>query len=342
MDRRKLLFAIITVITFFGAAEGIARVFVAPPDPQLHRQHSQIIQTLGLPALNDTMIADPILFWRLRPGLNHKRIEGRIRESAIDFTLSTTNEGMRGTAPSERAPAYRVLALGDSTTFGLGVNDEETWPAVLERMLREKTGRDVQVLNAGVPGYSAFQGLRYLREQGLSVHPDLVVATFGFNDADSWSARSDIETSRALAIQGWEAPLLHSRLYTGLKGLVPAANPPPSTEAKRPRLSPREFYDTLSAIRDECASRSVSLVLVVWPYAAQKNSGDGRLILAQPVMTAFGSKNSVPVVNLVNTFTASTERLFLDHVHANAAGCRRAAEALLPVCLEQIGKKTKS
>jgi lysophospholipase L1-like esterase len=338
---KKLLFSFITVTLFFAAAEGTARLLLPPPDFQRHREHEQIFQTLGLPAMNDTMVSDPRLFWTLKPGLEGKVIEGHIRDAAIRFTFSTNSRGLRGPEVPRRKGAFRILALGDSTTFGLGVNDDETWPAVLESLLREKTGRPVEVINAGVPGYTAFQGLRYLEDRGLSLAPDLVLATFGFNDADSWSARSDYQTAWLLAIRRWERPLLYSRLYAGLKGLYRREEPQSPPESRRPRLSGREFDFALSQIRELCSSRRIPLVLVIWPYAGQKSSGSGELVIYQPLVASFGAAHVVPVVNLVDSFAAAGGPLFFDHVHANSAGCRVAAEALSPACLAWMDRRKR-
>jgi lysophospholipase L1-like esterase len=266
------------------------------------------------------------------------RIEGHIRETPIRFTFSTNSLGLRGPEVGASRAGFRILALGDSTTFGLGVDDDQTWPAVLERLVREKTGRPVEVINGGVPGYSAFQGMRYLRERGVAFDPDLVLATFGFNDADSWSSRSDFQTAWLLAARRWERPLLHSRFYAWLKGLYGSGAQVPFSPARRPRLSEQEFDRVLLQIRDTCASRRIPLVLVIWPYATQ--SGDSRLVFYQPLVAAFGAKNVVPVVDLVGSFAQREGPLFFDHVHANPAGCRVAAEALAPVCLESMGRSS--
>ena len=339
---KKLIFSLIPVVLLCIAAEGIARLLIPPLDTQLHRENEQIIKTLGLPALNEAMIPDPVLFWSLKPGLKGKLIEGHIAETAIRFTLSTNSRGLRGPEIPRKKGDFRILALGDSTTFGLGVDDDQTWPAALERALREKTRRPFEVINAGVPGYTAFQGLCYLRDRGLSLDPDLVLATFGFNDAETWSSRSDFETARLLAIHRWERPFLHSRVYAGMKVLFRQEDPTPSTQEKRPRLSGREFYSTLSQIREECASRGIPLVLVIWPYALQKNPGAGRLIIAQPLIASFGAEHNVPVVNLVESFAPIPGDLFLDHLHANPAGCRVAAEALSRACLASMERKGRS
>jgi lysophospholipase L1-like esterase len=77
----------------------------------------------------------------------------------------------------------RILAAGDSCTFGWAVAESEAYPARLERVLDEHAGgRRYQVINAGVPGYTSYQGLVYLRERGLTLRPKLVLIDYGFND----------------------------------------------------------------------------------------------------------------------------------------------------------------
>jgi lysophospholipase L1-like esterase len=78
--------------------------------------------------------------------------------------------------------AARLLALGDSFTFGLGVNDDETWPAQVERELRTRTGQPVTVVNTGTISYGVFQEADLLRERGLEVRPATVVHGLYWND----------------------------------------------------------------------------------------------------------------------------------------------------------------
>jgi lysophospholipase L1-like esterase len=68
----------------------------------------------------------------------------------------------------------RILALGNSATFGAGVGDQETWPQQLERNL----GDGVQVINGGGQGGSMDAILAFLEKDGLSFQPDLVVLAF--------------------------------------------------------------------------------------------------------------------------------------------------------------------
>ena len=73
-----------------------------------------------------------------------------------------------------------VLCLGDSLTEGYGVEDEHSYPSVLERRLRER-GREVRVINAGINGSTSASAVRRLRWQ-LKAKPDVMVLALGGND----------------------------------------------------------------------------------------------------------------------------------------------------------------
>jgi lysophospholipase L1-like esterase len=70
-----------------------------------------------------------------------------------EFLVSTSRRRLRGDADSARAVALRILAVGDSVTFGWGVAETQSWPAVLAERLAN-TGVPVEILNAGVPAAS--------------------------------------------------------------------------------------------------------------------------------------------------------------------------------------------
>jgi acyl-CoA thioesterase-1 len=62
---------------------------------------------------------------------------------------------------TQQATVPRVVFLGDSLTAGLGLEAEETFPAVVGQLLREQ-GQAIQVINAGVSGDTTAGGLRRL------------------------------------------------------------------------------------------------------------------------------------------------------------------------------------
>ena len=91
--------------------------------------------------------------------------------------------GLRGPEIERTPPAgrTRILALGDSMTFGYHLEEEETWPAQLEASLRRR-GLDIEVVNAGSGGWSIESETRFWLERAHSLEPDYVVLTFYAND----------------------------------------------------------------------------------------------------------------------------------------------------------------
>ena len=78
--------------------------------------------------------------------------------------------------PSADGKLVRVLALGDSHTFAVGVSSNQTWPKLLESKLNASSATTgFRVYNAGTSGYSMHQYLLRLMDQGPLLHPDYVV-----------------------------------------------------------------------------------------------------------------------------------------------------------------------
>jgi hypothetical protein len=110
-----------------------------------------------------------------RPNLDVRKTFGG-HERVVRIT--TNDVGLRGAAlPVGHPPGLRrVLALGDSFTFGDAVEAEEAWPARLEALLNR--GRAVdrwQVVNAGIPGHGTGQQLLMYRMLEDRLRPDVVV-----------------------------------------------------------------------------------------------------------------------------------------------------------------------
>jgi lysophospholipase L1-like esterase len=102
-------------------------------------------------------------------------------EGSLGGTDFRTNSlGYRG--PELRKGRERILSIGDSCTWGWKVGQSESYPAVLQRLLDEGAGEKYDVINAGVPGHTSYQGLLQLRERGLALDPAVVIINYGFND----------------------------------------------------------------------------------------------------------------------------------------------------------------
>ncbi len=98
--------------------------------------------------------------------------------------FSTNSLGLRGQEPAIPKPAqlYRVLILGDETVLGPRLHDKHTLAARLQGFLTETAAGKVEVLNAGVPGYSPLLSLLQYGNELFKLQPDLIVLHFDMTD----------------------------------------------------------------------------------------------------------------------------------------------------------------
>ena len=101
--------------------------------------------------------------------------EHAYRTHDFEYTVRINAHGIRERdLPVHGPDAYRVVVVGDSFTYGWGVNAEDTWVRRLEENLRAK-GYDVEVLNLGKPGAGPDFYASLAREAIPVLRPDLVV-----------------------------------------------------------------------------------------------------------------------------------------------------------------------
>lgn len=103
------------------------------------------------------------------------------------FSVRTNEDGLRGDArrPDAATPAdeRRVLFLGDSWTFGLGLEEQDTFPMQAAAML-SADGRPWRALNGGVPGFNLLSAVDRFVYLAPKYRPQVVVFTVGeFDDA---------------------------------------------------------------------------------------------------------------------------------------------------------------
>jgi acyl-CoA thioesterase-1 len=136
--------------------------------------------------------------------------------------------------PTQVTPPRTIVALGDSLTSGRGLDADEAYPAVLERMLAA-AGLPFTVKNHGVSGDTSADAVRRL-DAALSESPEIIIVALGANDGLRGvpvaqvrrNLETIIETARkrnisvllcgmeALPVKGWEYTLEFHRLFPSL------------------------------------------------------------------------------------------------------------------------------
>jgi lysophospholipase L1-like esterase len=109
----------------------------------------------------------------------------------MPFYVKTSSLGTRNSREVawEKIPGvFRIAALGDSFTYGAHVNNHETWPSQLERLLQGGAENKIEVVNLGVSGYTIEDEYTLLRDKAVRLHPDLILLAFYSNDIPDFAA----------------------------------------------------------------------------------------------------------------------------------------------------------
>lgn len=121
-----------------------------------------------------------------RPNTRFRLVSSKNNEYNVAIRIN--NYGLRGDDMTfkKRAGVKRIIAIGDSFTFGVGAEEDETIPYLIEKYLKEQ-GEDVEVINAGVGGSSPLSNYLKAREEYVEFEPDLVIYFYDISDlADDW------------------------------------------------------------------------------------------------------------------------------------------------------------
>jgi len=112
------------------------------------------------------LVPDGAVGWRMRPDFE-------FRHETPEFTVTYRSDAVghrRGTTPPDGEGHQRIVVVGDSFTFGIGAEYEDTFPARLERALD-----GVSIHNLALPGFGVDQMWLELTETGMNLAPDLVL-----------------------------------------------------------------------------------------------------------------------------------------------------------------------
>lgn len=259
------LLSVAAVVLFLGVLESAARLsaragWISLPRPPTL---ANVLEDYGY-------LLDRELLFRRPPGYTGS--------TPPDVPFRINARGLRSPEVELAKPpgTWRTLVLGDSTAFGYGVVLEATFARRLERQLAEAwPGTAVQVINAGMLGYSIYNSLAYLRRDGLGFDPDLIVLQTNFNDRRYVPSRSRrdgrIEYSWLYLREQLRSALLHSLLYRAIDGMRASDQPAGADgegsisvplDALHSRVSPERFRGFLSELLDLARQRDIAVVLL--------------------------------------------------------------------------------
>jgi lysophospholipase L1-like esterase len=369
--KKNVLFALTTVVVSLLLSDLVLRLVMAPPPSRPFAWPPPDMTKHGL-------MPDKARFWKLRPGYNEpwrlyklaytselasrRTIDFEIRKKVVaplyqGVTWEVNEDGFRGNlVPGQKPPGKkRLLFLGSSVTFGWGVPADKVFPELVRKGLEASfSGVAFESLNAGVPGYSSFQGLQYLKWIFPRYEPDVVVAEFGINDGTMAVGKAD----KAWQPGPWDAirPAIRNsgwgRLMLKVFGSF-IKGPDVVNRRQTRRQAQQNFYrmsvtGTMTRVVPEDFRANLDKMA-----ALCREQGALFFVLIPNIFNEYGNKELLPVVNILTPHAIPVfdvlsalspqelESMFLpyDEGHLSRAGHRLVADYIVDFLKPRIAGK---
>ncbi len=305
----RLLAGIIIVLVTVGVLEAAGRYYIR-------------VRTRQLPVIfgnanwGGIHTYDPDLLWKMLP--NQKEVP-------CPYLVSTNSLGLRSKEIRPLEGQYRILALGDSRTFGDAAGNSGTWPALLEDFLNTTIAGDFEVINAGVGGYSAYQGMRFLEKYMGELKPHLVIACFGTNE---WGT----VTPGAGGLVDWDDLTqrwgMEALVREAVKGAAAVLKPSPFGP-RTMRMSPGEFTDTYVRMRELCMGIGARFAVMYLPAEQEVAQIPHITTPIQRLTEGIAGYTGADFLNPMTVFPDTCGGLYADPIHFHPAGNRIIANYIM-------------
>lgn len=282
------------------------------------------------------------------PNVSHEHVPNS-EAFLYGVDLKINSYGFRDKEYSVEKPynTYRILVLGDSFTLGWGVQVEDSYSKVLERMLNEKIkGKKFEVINTALGNYNTQMEYEMLKEKGLAFKPDMVIVGYYPNDPEL-TVKFDINSISTFVKR-------HSYIYmffwdriTNLKAKINAGSKTGSYTGYVHSLYKNGFEgrrimeSSLNGIIGLSRQNNITPVVVVLPqFFGDLKSYEFSEVY--PIISNITSKKGVLSIDMLPYFQSySTKEVIIsaEDAHPNKLGHRIIAKAVYDKIISMLPEK---
>ncbi len=310
---RKLLFGLLAALLVLGVVEGVLQITLRELGRVSIPAESVEIHVRG------GMAYDPDLGWTW----------SQLPTPAFGIN----KDGFRHPDVARNKPpgTWRGFTIGDSQTYGAGVDADQTYTAVAEQILRKHVAHPdkVELINAGISGYTSLQALRLIEKKLLDWDPDVIVIDCRTFD----SIREGPLGAPSQGVATIQRLLFHSKIYYLLHFGIDRLRPIQPRRmhgdseikgAGRERFGNHEHIVTLGK------EKGFGVVFLDYPF--WEPEGDRIVCLAPPEELPKGQVVARGCLALQKSGHPPAD-LFLDNNHLKPLGNRIVGEALAQAIL---------
>jgi lysophospholipase L1-like esterase len=265
---------------------------------------------------------------------------------------------IRRTEPieSDKGHKWRALVVGGSTTFCEGIRQEEnTWPHILESIIRNYCGPDTEVMNGGIGGYTLLENFIHYVALLSDLKPDLVLFYTGINDVhprlfgtimndysnyrvpwrltneDLWYSPKWLSYSKTYQYYYLNKTVLHN-LYQGIGGQVSKKGPQPTEWRKALSVNDGGLYKSRLQLFIKLLKSQGIKVAVIPQHFVPRNERDGIFFIGveehNQINKEVSGDNGTPFMSELLSETVLQSSDTFDSCHFNEEGSRKMAAAV--------------
>jgi len=256
--------------------------------------------------------------------------------------VSLNSLGYRDFEYSQERPknTFRILVMGDSMTFGSGIDKiSDTYPKKLEALLNKGSKQKFEVINIAYPGYNTDSQLYDLYIKGFNFQPDMVFIGYYHNDIPRLSYLRCNPTSREI-IKGKiktlvDKTVLYQFINFRYNRLLEKLNHKPKMEDCINEAYSSTAWEMekvyLEAIRKACMLRNIKLMIGIIPLMFKLND-DYPIKMIHSKLKGYCTKNGVECIDFFEEGFRGKNALNLvispEDRHLNSQGAKIISKSL--------------
>ncbi|MEO0233501.1 MAG: GDSL-type esterase/lipase family protein [candidate division WOR-3 bacterium] len=261
------------------------------------------------------LIFNPIFFW--------EPIRGEYPYNRFGFKGELQNtKKVKG--------EFRIFCIGDSNTEG---EDIHSFPYLLQKRFENVGRNNIKVINAGVTGYTSYQGLLRFKHYILKFSPDILVVSFGWNDASTFFYGYDKYRKFPTVLLHFYG---HLKNYYFVKFIVSQKIKLSSKKGldDLPRVSLQDYENNILEFVNLSQKKKFEIVLLTRPYNIKqyKSEKDFRKNVAiyNEILRKISKEYRIKLIDLEKFFNEKDDKskYFVDDCHNNYLGFELISELL--------------